>query len=136
MCGWKRSSWAASASVAAAAELSPSHPAFRPTFERSGRRRDIDEPGHSSSLDQIFEHFLVLQRVHRPPEAVMPEGEQLIVLDQTLEGFFDQLFAVTQIVENLSAKDEAAAVDPEIDVLGCPDGGSPCRRRSCRRDAD
>src|SRR5262245_25311526 len=106
-------------------QTSPTSSGLPVDFRGSGRRRDIDEPGNTSSLDQIFENFLVLQRVHRPPKAVVSEGEQLIVLYQTLERFVDQLFAVPQIVENLSAEDEATAVDPKIRVLGCPDGGNP-----------
>ena len=60
-----------------------------------------DPPRHPSLLNQIFENFFVLQRIHRAPEALMPERHELVVLDQPLEGFFDKLLAVAQIVEDL-----------------------------------
>ena len=82
-----------------------------------------DPPRHPSLLNHIFEHLFVLQRIHRAPEALMLERQELVVLDQPPEGFFDQLLAIAQIVEDLRAKDKEAAVDPEVGIL---------RRRVCR----
>ena len=67
-------------------------------------------------LNKILENLLVLQRIHRTPKALMPEGQELVVIDQPLEGLLNEFFAVAQIVKDLRAKDEAAAVDPKIGV--------------------
>ena len=60
--------------------------------------------GMRALLDQILEHLFVLQRIHRAPKALMPERNELVVLDQPLEGFFDQLLAIAQIVEDLRSE--------------------------------
>ena len=48
----------------------------------------------------------------------MLEGEQLIGLDQPPERRLDQLLAILEIVEDLGAEDEEAAIDPQIGVGG------------------
>ena len=98
---------------AASAVLSP------PSGSRLARRlrRPAEPPGHAALLDHVLQHLLVLQGVHRAPEALMLEGKQLIGLDQPPEGRLDQLLALLQIVEDLGAEDEEAAIDPEVGIL-------------------
>ncbi|HEY7763785.1 MAG TPA: hypothetical protein VIB38_02240, partial [Aestuariivirgaceae bacterium] len=67
--------------------------------------------------DEILEHFLILQRIHRTPEAFMFEGQELIVLHQSAKRFLDQLLAIVQIFEDVPAKNEEPAIDPKIGIL-------------------
>ena len=48
----------------------------------------------------------------------MLEGKQLIGFDQPAERRLDQFLAVLEVVEDLGAEDEEAAIDPEVGVLG------------------
>ena len=92
---------------------------IRPSAGGWRNRRDglANSPGHPPLLNQILEHLLVLQCIHRAKKALMSEGQELIVLDQPLEGFFDKLLTIAQIVEDLRAKDKEPAVDPEVGFL-------------------
>src|SRR6185437_13574155 len=74
-------------------------------------------PWHRASLDQILQTLLVLERVHRPPEAFMPDGHELVGLDQPTERRLDQLVAIGHVVEDLLSEDEESAIDPEVGVL-------------------
>src|SRR6476659_8046608 len=81
-------------------------------------RRPAETPGHAALLDHVLEDLLVLQRVHRAPETFMLEGKQLIGLDQPPERRLDQLIAILEVIEDLRAEDEEAAIDPQIGILG------------------
>src|SRR6185437_15068545 len=83
-------------------------------------RSIANSPGHPTLLNQILEKLLVLQRIHRSPKALMSESKELVVVDQPAERFFDQVFAIAQIVEDLRAKDEEAPVDPEVGIVRRP----------------
>src|SRR5579883_20645 len=74
-------------------------------------------PGHRPPLDQILEALLVLERVHRPPEAFMPDRHELVGLDQPAERRLHQLVAVGHVVEDLLSEDEEAAIDPQVGIL-------------------
>ena len=83
-----------------------------------GRRPHL--PRRPAAGRQRLQVVLVLQGVHRRPEALVRIGDQLAALDQALERLFDELFAVVDVVEDLAAEDEEPAVDPELragDVL-------------------
>ena len=88
---------------------------------RGHLRRSAEPPGHAALLDHVLEDFLVLQGVHRAPEALMLEGKQLIRLDQPAERRLDQFLAILEVVEDLGAEDEEAAIDPEIGILRWPE---------------
>src|SRR5215472_3919631 len=88
-------------------------------FDRGGLRGRIEKPGHRALLDEVLEHLLVLQRIHRTPETFVPEGHKLVGFNQTTERCLDQLIAFAHVIEYLAAEDEEAAVDPEICVLAC-----------------
>src|SRR5215510_15040188 len=81
---------------------------------RNGWNRLGEPPGHAALLDHVFQHLFVLQCVHRAPEALVLEGQELFGIDQPPEGFFDQLLALAHIVEDLRAKYKEATVDPEV----------------------
>ena len=63
------------------------------------------------------EHKLVFQAVHGPPESGVPVGRQLAFADQAAERFLYQFFTRPQVVEDILAKNEEAAVDPVISGL-------------------
>src|SRR5690348_4483122 len=74
-------------------------------------------PRHGAPLDQILQALLVLERVHRPPEALVPDGHELVGLDQPAERRLDQLVALGHVVEDLLPEDEEPAIDPEVRIL-------------------
>src|SRR6476646_6443879 len=76
-----------------------SHPPADASRSRGGH--PTKRPGHAAPLDQILQYFLVLQRVHRAPEALMSDRQKLIGLNKPPEGRLDQLLAVAEIVEDL-----------------------------------
>src|SRR5258708_9509740 len=47
--------------------------------------RSIEMPRHPAFLDEILEDLLALQRIHRAPKTFVPEGHELVGLDQALE---------------------------------------------------
>src|SRR6185503_2438047 len=62
----------------------------------------------------IVERLLLLERVHTRPEPVVAVRDQLLLADQALEGLIDELFAVLDVIENLTLEGKKAAIDPEI----------------------
>ena len=70
--------------------------------------------------------MLVLERVHRRPEPVVRECCQLALLDQPLERLLDEVLAFFDVVEELTAEDEEAGVDPEIERRHVLRRSSPC----------
>ena len=97
------------------------HPIFLSASTEAGPGGRIEEPRHRAFLDEVLEDLLVLQRVHRAPEAFVPEGHELVGFDQALEWRLDEFITVAHVVEYLLAEDEEAAVDPEIGVLAGAD---------------
>ena len=68
---------------------------------RNHRSCPAERPGQDAPLYQTLQHFLVLQSVHRAPETLMFDRQELIGLDQPPKWRLDQLFAVAQVVEDL-----------------------------------
>src|SRR2546426_2153312 len=62
--------------------------------------------------------LLVPERVHGLPEPVVAVRQQLILGEEPLEGVHHEVLAVPQVVEDLRAKNEEAAVDAQA---GLPD---------------
>ncbi len=92
-------------------------PAGRQRSERQHRRqasRSWSQTAHGGVPPSYISSsvLLVLERVHRRPEAVVPEGHQPALLDQPPERLLDELLALADVVEDLPAEDEVAAVDP------------------------
>ena len=86
-------------------------------------------------LDQVLQDLLVLQRVHRPPEAFMPECHELVGLDQPLERRLDQFVAFPYVVENLLPEDKVATIDPEICIVAGANASNLSRSAAYRPDA-
>ena len=111
------------------------HPIFLSASTEAGPGGRTEEPGHRAFLDEVLEYLLVLQRIHRAPEAFVLEGHELVGFDQALEWRLDQFIAFAHVVEYLLAEDEEAAVDPEIGVLAGADALNLPARAACRPDA-
>ena len=71
-------------------------------------------PRRLPALLQALEPLLLLQRVHRRPEAVVAVREQLVGRGQPVERLLDEVLTGVQLVEELGAHDEVAAVDPDV----------------------
>src|SRR4029077_11709381 len=83
---------------------------------RSGLRNGafaIAAPRHDALLVHLLELLTVALRVHGAKEALVLERHQLIVGDQTLEGLDHQSLTLAHVIENLTAEQEVAAVDPD-----------------------
>ena len=81
-------------------------------------------PRRATAFEERFQVVLVLQCVHRRPEAFIAVGANLFRLDQPAEGAVDQIFAFLDEVEDPAVEDEEAAVDPDVrrrDVLDAAD---------------
>src|SRR5882757_5807817 len=90
-------------------------------IDQGGPGVPFEEPRYRAFLDEVLEYLLVLQGIHRAPEAFVPEGHELVGFDQALEWRLDEFIAFAHVVEYLLAEDEEAAVDPEIGVLAGAD---------------
>ena len=73
-------------------------------------------PGRAARLVQPLEPLPVLDRVHRPEEALVREGDDLAAGDQPRERLLDELVSRLDPVEQLAAAHEEAAVDPHVGV--------------------
>src|SRR5207237_489692 len=73
-----------------------------------------DHPGAVAPRFHAVEGDLVLEGVHRAPEAVVAVDAEELLLDQALEGALDELVALLDVVEDVVAKNEVAAVDEQL----------------------
>src|SRR5688572_2152572 len=64
-----------------------------------------DLPRGGAVLVQRLEALLVLERVHRRPEAVVTLGQDLLVLHEPRERLVDQVLARSDVVDDLGAHD-------------------------------
>src|SRR4051794_8112746 len=120
------SAWAPTASTLSGASPSPGSVRPRiggPCGPSSGRGLAPDRPGWRSPVVERLEILLVLQRVHRGPEALIRVGDQLLVGDESLERLLDELLAGLDVVEDRPAEDEEAAVDSQTAVGDMVDAG-------------
>src|SRR5215470_10061158 len=72
----------------------------------------------------VIERLFVLQCVHARPKSAMPIRSQLLQTNQSLEGLFDELLALLEIVEDLPLEGEEPAIDPQVgttDMADVPD---------------
>ncbi len=102
----------------------PSEPAASATTAcRAGSAVDA-RSAHATAarrLEQALEELLVLERVHRRPEAVVAVGDELVRRDQALRnGSSTRSSPARDVVEDLAAEDEEAAIDPEVRVARRP----------------
>ena len=67
-----------------------------------------------NTLVQLLESLLVLEGVHTLPEAAVLVSQQGLLLDKSLKGRSNQLFAGVYMAELLPTHDEEAAVDPNV----------------------
>ena len=74
-------------------------------------------PRGLAAFDHLLEHLPIPQRIHRPPETLVPVRHQTSRFDQAIERVKHKLFAVLDVIKNLFAKDKIAAVDPNIRLL-------------------
>ena len=61
--------------------------------------------------------LLVLEGVHTRPETVVGIPDQLLLSDQSFERLENELFLLTDVVENLLLENEVAAVDSDAAVI-------------------
>src|SRR3954453_3459816 len=80
-------------------------------------------PGRDRGVGQRVEAVLLLQRVHRRPEALVAIRDQLARRDQPAERLLDELLTLLEVVEDVVAEDQVAAVDPQGAVVHRPDVG-------------
>ncbi len=88
---------------------------FRPSIRLLLRFPDL--PGRVAALDHVVERLLLLEGVHRHPEAVVPVGIEAVLLHQPGEALHHELLAFEEIVEDLRAQDEIAAVHQRARLL-------------------
>src|SRR5690606_13434758 len=107
--------------ISRSSECAPMHStSSAPRFcgiSRSIRSLPPEHPRAVALRFHAVERDLVLERIHRLPEAVVPIGHQPLLLDQSCEGFLDELFALVDVVEDLPSQSEEAAVDPELSFV-------------------
>ena len=115
------SGWAPIASSASRGRLGRAQQQRQHHPEADGRElaaRDAvgipDLPWSAAVLVQGLEPLLVLQRVHRGPESLVPLREHLAGRHQPLQRLLDEVLAGSQLVEELPAQDEVTAVDPDV----------------------
>src|SRR5690606_10775077 len=88
-----------------------------PTLLLPDLPRTIAAPVHAIEGD------LVLIRIHRLPEPVVSVRGQQTLLPKSGKRLFHQLFAFDDVIEDLPAECEKAAVDGEVVVAHRPHGG-------------
>src|SRR3954453_16685758 len=87
-------------------------------------------PRRDRGVRQRVEAVLLLERVHRRPEALVAIRDQLARRDQPAERLLDELLTLLEVVEDVVAEDQVAAVDPQGAVVHRPDAGDrPVRVR-------
>src|SRR3546814_4912071 len=70
-------------------------------------------PGRVSGIPELLEQVLVVERVHRLPEALVAIGTQIAGVRECLEGLaFPHRLAVGDVVGDARLEDEEPAVDP------------------------
>ena len=74
-------------------------------------------PREPSAGVQTFQVLAVFEGVHAVPETVVGVADQLLFLEQAMEGFDDQFFFFPHVVEDLFLEDEVSAVDAQIVVV-------------------
>src|SRR5690606_29765948 len=79
-------------------------------------RRPPYRPWRLAAAPHPIEDDLVLERVHRPPEASILVGVKPPLRDQTLERLLHELLPLVQVVEYFLAKHHVAAVDPVVSL--------------------
>ncbi len=75
-----------------------------------------NRPGHISTGDHIVKHPFLFKGVHAAKETAMLLRDQLLFRNQPLKWLQHQFFASADIVEDLLAQNEEAAVDVQIGV--------------------
>src|SRR5262245_30780839 len=78
-----------------------------------------DLPRRFAAAVHAVEGDLVLERIHRHPEAFVLEAEQRSRFDESRERLLHELLAGPHVLEQLLAEDHVAAVDPQISFLRC-----------------
>src|SRR4051794_32206652 len=82
---------------------------------RSGRlRRFPDLPRRLAARVHVVEELLLLERVHAQEEAIVLVSDQLLLLDQPLERFLDELLAGADHVEDRGPQDEEPGIHPDV----------------------
>jgi hypothetical protein len=74
-------------------------------------------PRRLAAFHHFLEHLSVPQSIHGPPKTLVLVGHQVSGLDQPIEWLKHQLLTVSDIFENLLAKDKIAAIDPNIRLV-------------------
>src|SRR3989442_1423110 len=65
---------------------------------------------------ELIELHLVFKRVHGREESLVRIRQQLLLCNQTLEGFNHEFLAIMDIIEDLPTQHKEAAIDPEIGI--------------------
>src|SRR5579885_895269 len=71
-------------------------------------------PRHFASLDHVLQDLPILHRVHGAPEAMVSVRDELLVLYKPAERLEHKLLPFAHVVEDLPAKQEIPAVDPDL----------------------
>ncbi len=72
-------------------------------------------PGGGAAVPEVLQVDSVANRVHRVPEAGVPEGHELALRGESLQRFlFENRRVVGQVIEDAGLEDEEAAIDPRV----------------------
>src|SRR5690606_22833697 len=109
------------APISISSECAPRHSTCLSPSIRSARisapcRRPPYRPWRLAAAPHPIEDELVLERVHRPPEAPVLGGAKPPLRDQTLERLCHELLPLVQVVEYCRGKHHVGAVEPVVAV--------------------
>ena len=101
---------------------------------RRPRSPSTSLPGRLAARVDVLQELPLLERVHAGPEAVVRVGDQLSLRGQPLERLLHEVLALADVVEDLAAQHEEAAVDAHADVPDVADAAARGRSSSaCTR---
>src|SRR5215471_8783797 len=85
----------------------------------SSTRSPLSLPHHPRTIALGFhaiERYLVLECVHRAPEPGVSVHKKLLLIDQALEGLFDEFLAGLHVLEDFLAQHEVPAIQKKFVV--------------------
>src|SRR5258708_2986861 len=74
-------------------------------------------PWRFAPFHHFLKHLPVSESIHRPPEAFILISHEMPAFDQAIERLEYELFARSDIIEDLVAKNEISTVDPNLGLL-------------------
>src|SRR2546423_540958 len=83
---------------------------------RSRRLPQPDLPRSAAFRIKLVKVLLVFERVHRGDEPLIRVREELILRDQPLKWFFDELFTGAHIIEYVAPEHKEPVIDSEVGI--------------------